>query len=114
MAGIQNLGVVDDAAGTVYGSGLNAFTADANYLCSVIATNMSATDGTINVYIVPQGGVNYGNLETWAPIAYNLPLPAYNSYETFRFGINPTDEIWVAGSAGVRYFVQGIEQATQA
>lgn len=111
MAGIQNLGTVDDATGTTYGFGIKAFDSNNNYLCSVIATNMTGTAGTINVYVVPQGATNYGNAETWAPIAYNLPLPAYNSYETFRFGINNTDEIWVAGSAGVRYFVQGIVQA---
>jgi hypothetical protein len=111
MAGIQNLAIIDDASGTTYGFGLNAFTADANYIVSVIATNMTDEDGSINVYIVPEGSTNYANSDTWAPIAYNLPLPAYNSYETFRFGVNNTDEVWVAGSAGTRYFVQGIEQA---
>lgn len=111
MAGIQNLAVVDDPTGTTYGFGNKAFTADANYLCSVIATNMTGVAGTINVYVIPQGSVNYTDADTWAPMAFNLPLPAYNSYETFRFGINSTDEIWVAGSAGVRYFVQGIVQA---
>lgn len=110
MAGVQNLAVVDDATGTTYGFGNKAFEATNNYLCSVIATNMTATDANIYVYVVPQGATNYNNTATWAPIAYNLPLPAYNSYETFRFGINDNDEIWVAGSAGVRYFVQGILQ----
>jgi hypothetical protein len=37
-------------------------------------------------------------------------LPSYNSYETFRFGVNSTDTVYVAGSAGVRYLVQGILQ----
>jgi hypothetical protein len=68
------------------------------------------SDGNIYVYIIPQGATNYNNASTWAPIAFNLPLQSYNSYETFRFGLNDTDEVWVAGSAGVRYFVQGILQ----
>lgn len=107
MAGIQNLAIVDDATGTTFGSGINAFTADNNYLCSVIATSTSALDGVIYVTVVPAGDTETNG----ALIAYNLPLPSYNSYETFRFGINNTDSIYVAGSAGVRYFVQGIVQA---
>ena len=107
MAGIQNLAIVDDATGRAFGSGLDIFTADNNYLCSVIATNTTAVDGVIYVTIVPAGD----DEEDGALIAYNLPLPAYNSYETFRFGINNTDSIYIAGSAGVRYFVQGIVQA---
>lgn len=107
MAGIQNLAIVDDATGTTFGSGINAFTATNSYLCSVIATSTSALDGFIYVTVVPAGE----DEEDGALIAYNLPLPSYNSYETFRFGINNTDSIYVAGSAGVRYFVQGIVQA---
>lgn len=111
MAGIQNLGVVNDAVGSAYGFGNKAFTATDNYLCSVIATNMSGADAHFYVYVIPEGATNYDNASTWAPIAFNLPLSTDNSYETFRFGINATDEIWVAGSANIRYFVQGIVQA---
>lgn len=107
MAGIQNLAIVDDATGTTFGSGINAFTADNNYLCSVVATNTTANDGVIYVTVKTAAGTEAGG----ALIAYNLPLPSYNSYETFRFGINNTDSIYVAGSAGIRYFVQGIVQA---
>lgn len=107
MAGIQNLSIVDDNTGTTFGSGINAFTATNNYLCSVIATNTTANDGIIYVTVVPAGE----DEEDGALIAYNLPLPSYNSYETFRFGINNTDSIYVAGSAGTRYFIQGIVQA---
>lgn len=109
MAGIANLSVVDDAAGSAFGSGHMAFTADANYLVSVIATNPTDNGGSIYVYVVPAGTEN--TQEEWALIAHALPLPAHNSYETFRFGVNTTDAIYVAGSAGVRYFVQGINQS---
>jgi hypothetical protein len=109
MAGVQRLGLVNDAAGTVYGSGNLAFTATGNYLLSVIATNTAATDAEIYIYIVPAGTSQ--TPAQWGLITYKLPLSAYNSYETFRFGVNNTDTVYVAGSAGVRYLVQGILQA---
>ena len=108
MAGVQRLGIIDDASGTVYGSGNLAFTATGNYLLSVIATNTAATAAEIYIYVVPDGWE--ANTE-FGLLAYKLPLSAYNSYETFRFGVNNTDEVYVAGSAGVRYIVQGILQA---
>lgn len=111
MAGIANLGVVDDAVGTTYTSGNKAFTADASYLCSVIISNYELTDAEVYVYVIPEGSVNYSDETKWAQIAYKVELEGYNVFETIRFGINATDEIWVAGTAGVRYFVQGIEQA---
>ena len=107
MAGVQRLGIIDDASGTVYGSGNLAFTATGNYLLSVIATNTAATAAEIYIYVVPDGWE--ANTE-FGLLAYKLPLSAYNSYETFRFGVNNTDEVYVAGSAGVRYIVQGILQ----
>jgi hypothetical protein len=111
MAGIENLEVVHDSSGHAYGtSGIKAFTAPSSYLISVIATNTTSLDGHIYVYVIPEGSTNYASPNNWAPIAYNLPLPSNNSYETFRFGINFSDEVWVAGSAGMRYFVQGINQ----
>ena len=109
MAGVQRLGLVDDTSGTVYGSGNLAFTATGNYLLSVIATNTAATDAEIYIYIVPAGTSQ--TPAQWGLITYKLPLSAYNSYETFRFGVNNTDTVYVAGSAGVRYLVQGILQA---
>jgi hypothetical protein len=108
MAGVQRLGIIDDASGTVYGSGNLAFTATGNYLLSVIATNTAATAAEIYIYVVPDGWE--ANTE-FGLLAYKLPLSAYNSYETFRFGVNNTDEVYVAGSAGVRYIVQGILQS---
>jgi hypothetical protein len=109
MAGVQRLGLVNDTAGSAYGSGNLAFTATGNYLLSVIATNTAATDAEIYIYIVPAGTSQTS--AQWGLLAYKLPLSAYNSYETFRFGVNNTDTVYVAGSAGVRYLVQGILQA---
>jgi hypothetical protein len=106
VAGIQRLAIYDAASSAAFGSGNTAYTSTGNYLVSVIATNTAATDGEIYVTLKPSSGTETGG----ALIAHKLPLPAYNSYETYRFGINNTDAIVVAGSAGIRYFVQGIEQ----
>ena len=108
MAGVQRLGIIDDASGTVYGSGNLAFTATGNYLLSVIATNTAATAAEIYIYVVPSGTSQTS--AQWGLLAYKLPLSAYNSYETFRFGVNPTDVIKVAGPAGMAFYVQGIDQ----
>lgn len=107
MAGINRLAVVYATTDTTYGSGTLAFASTANYLLSVIATNRENTDAEIYVYSVPTGS---SDPNEWVLVAYKLPLPAYNSYETFRFAVNNTDTLYVAGSAGVQYSVQGIEQ----
>ena len=107
MAGIQNLAIYDATTATVFGSGTSIWTSTANYLVSVIATNTTSTDAEIYVTVKTTAGTETGG----ALIAHKLPLPAFNSYETFRFGLNNTDQIYIAGSAGVRYFVQGILQA---
>lgn len=107
MAGIQRLAIYDQTTSVAFGSGNNAYTSTGNYLISVIATNTTATDAEIFVTVKTSGGTESGG----ALIAHKLPLPAYNSYETFRFGVNNTDVIVVAGSAGIRFFVQGIEQS---
>ena len=107
MAGIQRLSLVHDSSGTVYGNGIEAFISNGSYLTSVIAANTTDTDAEIYIYVVPS---NWESETEWSLVAYKLPLPAYNSYETFRFGTNPSDSIYVAGSAGIRYTVQGIEQ----
>lgn len=107
MAGIQNLAIYNLTTTTAFGSGATAWTSTSNYLVSVIATNTTADDAEIYITLkTTSGSENDGAL-----IAHKLPLPAYNSYETFRFGMNNTDVIKVAGSGGVRFFVQGIEQA---
>ena len=106
MAGIQRLAIYDQTSAAAFGSGNTAYTSTGNYLVSVIATNATATDAEIYVTLKPSAGTETGG----ALIAHKLPLPAYNSYETYRFGINNADAIVVAGSAGIRYFVQGIEQ----
>ena len=107
MAGIANLAIHNATTTTAFGSGTSIWTSNGNYLLSVIATN--TTEATVEIYVTVK--TSAGTETNGALIAHKLPIPAYNSYETFRFGVNDTDSVVVAGSAGVRYFVQGILQA---
>lgn len=109
MAGVSRLAVVDDATGSSFGaSGTLAYTASGNYLVSVIVSNKGTLEGNFYIYVVPSGQIT--DPTKYAVVAYNLPLPDKNSYETFKFGINNTDSIYVAGSANFTYYVQGILQ----
>jgi len=104
--GIERLAVTRLSSAVAYGTGTTAFTSNDYYLVSVIATNTAATDAEIYIYVVPSGASETG----YGLIAYKLTVPAYNSYETFRFGVNPTDVVKVAGPAGMAFYVQGIDQ----
>jgi len=104
--GIERLAVTRLSSAVAYGTGTTAFTSTDYYLVSVIATNTAATDAEIYIYVVPSGASETG----YGLIAYKLTVPAYNSYETFRFGVNPTDVVKVAGPAGMAFYVQGIDQ----
>lgn len=109
MAGIERLGVVKLTSPVAFSSGSTLFTATDNYLLSVIATNTEATNASIYVFIVPSGATTEAQ---YALIAYSLPLSGYNTYETFRFAVNNGDVVKVAGSAGVSFYAQGIDQVT--
>jgi hypothetical protein len=104
--GIERLAVTRLSSAVAYSTGTTAFTSTDYYLVSVIATNTAATDAEVYIYVVPSGASETG----YGLIAYKLTVPAYNSYETFRFGVNPTDVIKVAGPAGMAFYVQGIDQ----
>jgi len=107
MAGIERLAVARLSSTVAYGSsGTTLFTSADYYLVSVVATNTTAADVEIYVYVVPSGASETG----YGLIAYKLIVPAYNSYETFRFGVNPTDVIKVAGPSGVAFYLQGLDQ----
>jgi hypothetical protein len=107
MAGIERLAVTRLSSAVAYGSsGTTAFTSTDYYLISVIATNTTEADAEIYVYVIPSGASETG----YGLIAHKLIVPAYNSYETFRFGVNPTDVVKVAGPAGMAFYVQGIDQ----
>lgn len=107
MAAIERRGITKLSTSVAFGSGgTTIFTADDNYLLSVIATNTKSTDGVVFVYVVPSGASEDG----YGIMAYSLPVSGFNSYETFRFGVNPTDVVKVAGSEGMAFYIQGIDQ----
>lgn len=115
MAGIQRLGVLKPAESNfgvapTYGHLLHA-AVGFSYVTSVIATNTGATNGAIYIYVIPGGPTMTTDVDDYGLIAYNLSLSGYNTYETFRFALNEGDEVWVAGSEGIAYYMQGIEQA---
>lgn len=103
---ISRLGGTVTATETTTASGVLLYTAVGTDLVSVIATNTLIADAQVYIYVVPSDAV--GN--EFIPITYNLPVSGYNTYETFRFAMNAGDELYVAGSANVAYYVQGISQ----
>ena len=107
MAAILRLAVANPIA-TEFPNGIEVFNASTPQLISVIASNKTDETQNFYIYTIPPGSEN--TPDEWGIIAYNLPISAYNSYETFRFGMNPNDTLAVAGSGNMSYFVQGITQ----
>lgn len=108
MAAILRVAVAHPTVTTEYPNGQQIFTTTTPRLVSVIAVNKADETQNFHIYTVPAGSES--SPEDWGHIVYNLPITAYNSYETFRFGLNPNDQIYVAGSNQISYFVQGITQ----
>lgn len=106
MAGLVRLGISKPSA-AVFGSGTSVFTATTPTLLSVIATNTQGTNAECSIYVVPTGVTDPNN---YGLITYNLGISGYNTYETFRFAINAGDQVYVAGTGGISYYIQGIEQ----
>ena len=105
MAGIVPLAVATlNSASTPGETATLLYTSTGDVLMSVIITNTTAIDAEAYVY------VETTSFPTSPQIAYKLPIPAYNSYETFRFATDLADEVLVAGSAGLVFYAQGIEQ----
>ena len=115
MATLKRLGILKPDAsdfGLAPSQGNLLFSAIGHdYLTSVVASNTLATTGNICVYVLPGGSTVTTNPAEYGLITYNLSLSGYNTYETFRFAVNQNDEVWVAGSEGISYYIQGIEQA---
>jgi hypothetical protein len=76
----------------------------ANPLVSVIVTNTVSTNGEFYIYVTTS------SFPTGVIIAYRQPISGYNTYETFRFALDGDDTLYVAGSAGLSFYAQGIEQ----
>lgn len=106
MATISRLAVSNPAADTE----TLAFTANATYLVSVIATNKSEGEASrIFVWIAP---LNDNTESSRGYVAYNLTIEPSNSHETFKFSVINTDKIYVKAINGHTSFVlSGIDQS---
>ena len=90
--GLRRLGISNPAANT----DVSLFTADNQYLLSVIATNKSTTtSANIRVWIQPFGSTTESQ---YAYIVYDIPVDPSNSYETFRFAVNQNDAVYIRSS----------------
>jgi hypothetical protein len=107
MAVLQDFGSVGLTTDTAYTAAENMFTADAPYLFEVTATNMTADDKSVDVFVVHDGDTSW---DQYGWIVRSLPLPGNNAYTTIRFAVNNGDSIHVSGSADVFFRAQGMNQ----
>jgi hypothetical protein len=107
---IVRLGAHTPAANTSY----VLYNVTTSYLASVIASNTllsTATTTKVDVWVVPQGvSVSSG----YAYIVSNLELAVGQSFETFKFGINAGDTVFIRSTtAGVSFLIQGMSQDSE-
>ena len=95
------------SSATDYTNGYGIAYADVGYLVDVIATNLSEDDGVIYIYVKHVGDTVYTQY-SW--IAFKLPLPSQNSWTSSKFAVNLGDTVYVAGSAGISFHAQGMDQ----
>lgn len=90
--GVRRLSILNPSANT----DTVLFTADNQYLLSVVAANKSTTTAsTLRVWIEPSGS---SSPSQYAYIVYDIPVDASNSYETFRFAVNQNDIVKIRAS----------------
>ena len=99
---IKRMGVANPASNT----STLIFTADAAYLCSVLATNKGAAESTVRAWVVPNGSVSSAD---HAYMLYNVALPISNGIESHRFAVSTGDTVRVsATTADVSFSLNGI------
>jgi hypothetical protein len=104
---IVRLGAHTPAANTNY----VLYTVQTSYLASVIASNTltSSTVATkVDIWVVPQG---VSQASGYAYITSNLEVGLGQSFETFKFGVNAGDTVFVKSTtAGTSFVIQGMDQ----
>ena len=104
---IVRLGAHTPAANTSY----VLYNVTTSHLASVIVSNTltsSTTDTEVDIWVVPQG---VSQSSGYAYIVSKLSLAIGQSFETFKFGINAGDTIFVRSTtAGTSFLVQGMSQ----
>ena len=99
---IKRMGVANPASNT----STTVFTADAAYLCSVIATNKGAAASTVRAWVVPNGSVSSAD---HAYMLYNVDVPISNGIESHRFAISTGDAVRVsATTSDISFSLNGI------
>jgi hypothetical protein len=82
-----------------------------SYLVSVIASNTltsSTTATKVDIWVVPQG---VSQASGYAYITSNLEVGLGQSFETFKFGVNAGDTVFVRSTtAGTSFVIQGMDQ----
>jgi plastocyanin len=105
---IVRLGAFTPAANTSYA----LYNVTTSYLVSVIASNTltAATTATtkVDIWVVPQGA---SQASSYAYITSNLEVGLGQAFETFKFGVNAGDTVFVRSTnAGTSFVVQGMDQ----
>ena len=104
---IVRLGAHTPAANSSY----VLYNVQTSYLASVIASNTltSTTIATkVDIWVVPQG---VSQTSGYAYITSNLEVGLGQSFETFKFGVNAGDTVFVRSTtAGTSFVIQGMDQ----
>jgi hypothetical protein len=75
-------------------------------LASVIATNLDSTEATVRIWIQPSSG-------SASYLTYDTILPGNNSLETFRFGLQNYDTVYVrASSPNISFSLHAVYEST--
>lgn len=102
--GLRRLAIAAPSANT----DTTIFTADNQYLMSVILTNKGASSTNMRVWVEPSGS---STAAEYAYILYDVPLDGNNSYETFRFAVNQNDVVKVrVSTADISVAAYGLVQ----
>lgn len=103
--GLQRLAISNPSANI----DTNLYTANNQYLMSVIAANKSSSNSaSIRVWVEPSGSSTPAE---YAYIVYDLTVDASNSFETFRFAVNQNDVVRIRSTtADLSFQAYGLVQ----
>jgi hypothetical protein len=105
MAAILPLAAAEITSDSTFETGSSLlYTSTGNVLANVLVTNTSSVEAECYVFITTS------TFSSSPQIAYRIPVPARNTYETFKFTMDLGDELRVAGHAGLVFYAQGIDQ----
>ena len=109
---IQDLGTVYIEDDCTFENPFTLFSSTGSYLVEVLTTKVEFGDGIVYVFVEHPGDIEETFPEdhhSW--LAFALPLPQYNTYQTFKIALSDGDVLKVAGSGGTTFHAQGILQA---